>query len=222
MTYDGQPPSDAEKYFGNDIEYIKKRWDNRADRWDDDLSDKFCHLNRNNSYQMFIDILTQEIDKDAKFHNSSGFLDLGCGTGELLRLFSNNFLWSCGIDISAKMLECARNKLNDNILLLEGSVFDASIYPNKNISVIASRGVLLSHYGDKMAEDLMCICYKLLAQNGFIFFDAINSKSADLPSNKRCYSGCELIELAVKAGFSSAVTIGDEKYPLLYLKAVKH
>ena len=222
MTYDGQPPTEKNKYLLKDIDYIKKRWNNRADRWDSDLSDPSCHLNRKNSYKRFIDILSQEIYDSAICNGKYGFLDLGCGTGELLKVFADHFCWSCGIDISPKMLEYAKNKSNDSTLLIEGDVFDPAVYPNGNIAVIAGRGVLLSHYGEKLAEQLLVILYNKLMPGGFIFLDAIQFNGINMPTEKKGYYDHELKELAENAGFSSVVVYREEEYPLLFLKASKN
>jgi hypothetical protein len=120
------------------------------------------------------------------------------------------------------MLEHAKNKLGNNVLLIEGNVLDSTVYPQGDISVIASRGVLFSHYCEQKAKLLIKIIFENLIPNGFVFLDAIRNGDSELPNGKKAYSENELKKLAENAGFSTVNIFSYEKVPLLFLKAEKN
>ncbi|GHV81302.1 hypothetical protein AGMMS49944_30930 [Spirochaetia bacterium] len=219
-TYDGQESTDQKKYLSKDIKYIKERWDNRAGRWDADLKDEKCHLNRSGSYQRFIEILQFEFDKIEPTFKNGCLLDLGCGTGELLVHFASQFHSAIGIDVSSKMLEHAKRKLSEKIILKEGDIFDKKIYPS-NVKVVISRGILLSHYGETLAKNLLQLIYSHLAKTGFLFLDVLQKTDGIVSYGKKMYSKQELINLFESVGFSNTTIYGESTYPILYIKAKK-
>jgi ubiquinone/menaquinone biosynthesis C-methylase UbiE len=213
-TYDGQKRSDASRYKSIDVDYIKERWDKRAERWDSDIEDPYCHLNRNNSYGVFLDIANSYIESMMPI-TYGGLVDIGCGTGLVLERFLHHFPWSIGIDISPKMLSIAKTRLNDRADLWELDVFKSPLFPAECL-VVLSRGVLLSHYGKQNGLALLEKVRRNTNKGGFAMFDAINIADITRPLNKVGYDKDSLINLFITAGFTEVDVHGDINYPLLY------
>ena len=83
---------------------IEEYYSHLANQYDQDRFD--------NSYGQFIDIQEKNIVRNIITKNNEKVLDLGCGTGRFLEFAEY------GIDISAEMIEIAKNK-----------------YPNRNLFV---------------------------------------------------------------------------------------
>ena len=219
MTYDGQSPTDKKKYLELDLSYIKERWDNRAERWDIDLLDQNSHFNRLNSYKRFLDILDSIFNSLNNFHYEY-FLDLACGTGVLLEKYSSLFRNSVGVDLSDKMLAKAGEKKLINTTLVQKDCFHFFTDEQK-YNFIASRGVLISHYGIDNSLRLLSSIYNALDKDGIIFLDALNVENKDNPKEKTLYSTNQLYELFRQSGFSKIKIYEEDKYPLLYVEAQK-
>ena len=219
MTYDGQSPTNNKKYLEVDLNYIKARWDNRADRWDEDLKDMNSHLNRDNSYERFFTIFDSILYNEVDLKNKS-FLDLACGTGALLERYCFFFKQSIGVDISEKMLLKAKEKNLVNTKLIKKDCFH--FFDEKmRFDYIASRGVLLSHYGEKNSILLLSDIYKSLNKNGILFIDALNIGNQHNPKCKTLYNQEQLCKIFNNSGFSNIKIYVELNYPLLYIKAQK-
>lgn len=218
-TYDGQSPTDTNMYFSLNMQYIKERWDYRAGRWDSDLSDSSSHLNRKESYKRFLEIFDKILSDTNDLENKS-FLDLGCGTGALLEFCSNRFKSSVGIDISKEMIERAHQKQLKNVTLLMEDCFH--YFDTKHcFDVIASRGVLLSHYGYDNSSILLTKIYNSLNKGGIIFIDALSKNDVTNPSSKKLFTTNELLRIFNDSGFEKVDVFSYDNYPLMYVKASK-
>lgn len=143
----------------------------------------------------------------------SSLLDVGCGTGEMLKLLNyiNPQMELTGIDISAKMLEKAKFKLNGKACLILGDAeklpfkdnsFDVVIcndsfhhYPSP-ISVLCEFYRVLKPGGFLLISDY-CICFPLRQlMNIFIRF----SHDGDV----RIYSRKEFLKMLSKVSFENA------------------
>ena len=80
---------------------------------------------------------------------SSKILDLGCGTGELLKILEDRFPSSelTGIDLTEEMLAVAKQKLSDNVELLLGSATNLPFDSESFDWVIMSN--VIGHLSDK-------------------------------------------------------------------------
>lgn len=219
ITFDGQPPTDKQKYEAMDLSYIKARWNNRAYNWEQEVNDFSSHLNRGDSYNRFIEILGFVINNMDQSTRKI-LIELGCGTGLVLERFSSLFQQCVGIDISENMLDVARSKKIGNAVFINDNVFDY-LCKNAEATMIVSRGVLLSHYGQDLAVKLLELSYNSLKRGGKIFFDMINATDADRPKQKTAYTANEMVEIAEKIGFKNIRVYGEVGYPLLYLEAEK-
>lgn len=219
--YDGQPQSDPTKYNDVDKDYIRLRWDNRADRWDQDVADPYCHLNRRNSYQCFLDIAKASLG--AMVANCSNkkirLLDLGCGTGLVAESLAHLCSHITGIDISPRMISIASKRLPLGTELLTINMFDDFHYFCA-FDAVVSRGVLLSHYGDRSLEFLSHI-HNALLPGGVVIIDAINYQDPNRTTNKRAYGKLELSDILLSQGFCNVVIHGDITSPTLVVFATK-
>ena len=79
----------------------------------------------------------------------SKILDLGCGTGELLKILEDRFPSSelTGIDLTEEMLAVAKQKLSDNVELLLGSATSLP-FDSKSFDWVIMSNVI-GHLSDK-------------------------------------------------------------------------
>ena len=220
VTYDGQPPTDSNQYLSLNMKYIEKRWDYRADRWDADLIDATSHLNRRGSYKRFLEIFDL-ILSDIKNLENKSFLDLGCGTGALLEFCSDRFKTSVGVDISQQMLAKAYQKHLNNVYFQADDFFH--YFDTKHcFDVIASRGVILSHYGLENSMVLLAKIHNSLNKDGTVFMDALSKADVTNPSCKKLFTTNELLRIFNESGFEKIKMFSyDNNYPLIYVQASK-
>lgn len=95
--------------------------DNHNDIYDDkfysNIYDTIFLSSTKNHFEIY-NIKIYTIDNNTNFKNTDiNFLDLGCGTGEHLKILKNYKINFTGVDKSMKMLEKARTKLPESILV---------------------------------------------------------------------------------------------------------
>ena len=115
------------------------------------------------------------IDEFIKPFNGAKILDIGCGTGQMLKLINENFSVSCtGFDINARYVNYAKQKNNS------GNFFCADITNTITIEndfdiVIASD--ILHHLNNTDVMNLIEVAKKSLKPNGhFIAVDPIKTE----------------------------------------------
>ena len=117
------------------------------------------------------DLLTI-IDKTQPLIKSSVFLDIGCGTGQLLKALSNNKYKVFGVDKSAAMIEKARENLVDNgEVICDDVLRDAMLYDNNTFSHI-----LCTHFTIYEIEDKTKFfrhCFHWLKGGGYFVLHVI-------------------------------------------------
>jgi SAM-dependent methyltransferase len=209
-------------YARRRLKAIAARWDARADSWDLALGDPTCHLNEDDAYRRFTRFVRRLIAKRPDFCAIHGIIDAGCGTGLVLAEVMSAFAWGIGIDISSKMIRAARAKRLAKTRFLVGDCFDLpSLCPRAG--AVLSRGVLLSHYGRKQGQAILCAARSALVPGGFLVFDFLNeaarTKYRHAPENKTWFTGEEIRSMACHAGFSLATTSGQPTRRVLFLLA---
>ncbi|MEK6972461.1 MAG: class I SAM-dependent methyltransferase [archaeon] len=113
------------------------------------------------------------IKEYSKKHKIYTILDIGCGTGTLVRLLAKNNFRAIGLDNSEVMLKEARKKINDKKLkdaeFRNGNMVDFTL---KNKVDIITCSDAINHILDK-AELLKCFgnCYKNLNKKGAFIFN---------------------------------------------------
>jgi SAM-dependent methyltransferase len=209
-------------YARRQLKAIAARWDARADSWDRALEDPACHLNEDDAYCRFTRFVQRLISRRPSFCATNGVIDAGCGTGLVLAEVVAAFAWGIGIDISPKMIRAARAKRLAKTKFLVGDCFDLpSLCPKAG--AILSRGVLLSHYGRKQGQAMLCAAHSALVPGGFLVFDFLNeaarTKYQHAPGNKTWFTGNEIQSMALRAGFSIVTILGKPSRRVLLLLA---
>ncbi len=216
----GIPESNPGLYASRDIEAIARRWDSKAAQWDSDLENESCHLNEDDAYERFIELGRRLVLDREKLCSAGSLVDLGCGTGAVLTELSTHFGHSVGIDISQEMLNVAASKSIRNVEWRLEDVFEGSWKGGRHAAVL-SRGILLSHYGGKLAKLLIAQTVRALAPGGFALFDFLSGEAPEatklLAPNKTYFCPDWLIDQAKRLGSSGAVVAGNPIARVRYL-----
>jgi SAM-dependent methyltransferase len=219
----GMPASPMEVYDALVIDEIRKRWDQKAERWDADLADQDCHLNQDDGYRRFIQAAEAVVSARQTFCGQQLLVDLACGTGQVLAHFLDRFERAVGVDISPRMLGVAAARRLPRTEFLETSCFEFAcrIAP---AGAVLSRGILLSHYGHRWALPLLRQVHDaLVAEGGFAVLDFLNDLARyDYPANpknKTYFTARQIQSLASEAGFRSSSILGQSNRRVLMLLA---
>lgn len=135
---------------------------------------------------------------------NSVFLDIGSGTGEIVKHLSDAGYRAFGIDKSEAMIELSEAKYPENEFKL-GDVMNPMCFENKTFSHI-----LCTYYTIYLLEDRLTFfrnCYQWLLPNGYLIlhlvdadkFDAVApAAKANLVINPHKYSEKRIVKSAVK------------------------
>lgn len=129
------------------------------------------------------DALAQEYDSIGRLHrfdsriacmipgNSKAVLDLGCGSGTIAQLVATSKTHVVGVDISSRMLDCARKRCagkNAEFLQIPIEKIGLHFSDNQFDAIIASKAL---HHCEKIGDVIEC-CSRLLKRDGrMIIFD---------------------------------------------------
>lgn len=219
----GMAPSRMEDYDAVRLDVIRQRWDQKADHWDADLADPSCHLNDDDAYHRFLAAAEAAVAVRRAFCGGRLLVDLACGTGLVAAHFVDRFQRAVGVDISPRMLAVAAARRLARVEFLEASCFELA-GRIAGAGVVLSRGILLSHYGRRLAAPLLGqVCGILSPDGGFAILDFLNARSrgdyAANPDNKTYYTAEEIQAEAVRAGFRRATILGEPDRRVLLLLA---
>jgi SAM-dependent methyltransferase len=216
-------PSRASDYEAARLDLIRARWDRKAERWDADLADDGFHLNADDAYQRFLDAAEAIVTERAEFCRQSLLVDLGCGTGLVLARFIGRFAQGVGMDLSRRMLDVAARRQLPRTRLIEGNCFELARHVS-GAGAVFSRGILLSHYGDRWALRLLAQVRQVLVDDGgFALLDFLNAAARHRypsnPENKTYFAAAHMEALAREAGFRQASVLGAPERRVLLLLA---
>lgn len=158
-------------------------------------------------YNKIINLLTKEVIK----HINYNFLDVGCGTGEILYILakSNPQAYFYGVDISDKMLVKAQDKLKNfsNVKLIKGDIENIS-FKNSGFDYILASEVFHHFYNP---EKVLYKLRQLLSDDGRLilvdptidnqFNKIILTLAAKFEVLHKFYSNAELKNLLVRNNF---------------------
>lgn len=120
-------------------------------------------------YQKEVNFLTNFINKE------DTIIDIGCGTGIHISLFTKDGYDVDGLDLNKEMLDIAKTRLNTN--LYNQNILDINI--NKKYDTIISMFAVINHLKD---TNELTICLnnlkKILKDNGKIIIDLHNPQSS--------------------------------------------
>lgn len=191
--------NDKIKYFNSDKTI--QNWNKEADHWNSSVNDPEHYVNIEKGYERFLNF-TNKILKDSTDIKDEPILDLGCGTGiiaKTLNKYSKNVF---GIDISDKMIAKAR-ETSKNIKFIIANCLDTP-FPDNYFKVIASRGILISHVGNRFNEDLVKEVHRILKSNGYFITDFlvnVGKKEIKIKKNKALFSKNKIRKLLEQNGF---------------------
>jgi predicted TPR repeat methyltransferase len=219
----GMEPSRPEDYQEIRLDVIRDRWDQKADRWDADLADEHFHLNEDDAYRRFLAATDAVVTDRRDFCRNQTVVDLGCGTGLVLAHLIDRFAAGLGIDISPRMLVHAAERQLPGTRWMAANCFELASHAS-DAGAVFSRGILLSHYGPRLARLLMeQVRQSLCAQGGFAVFDFLNAAArhrfACNPQNKTYYDAEQINRLAADTGFRRATILGEPNRRVLLLLA---
>ncbi len=198
-------------YAHRKLALIAARWDQRAAIWERELADPASPLNADKGYARFLIELQQLIGERRSFYASRGAIEVGCGTGTVLAQIISGFAWGIGIDLSPRMIGRAKRKRIDGVRFTVGDGFELPrLCPQAGL--VLSRGVLLSHYGPRQAEELLRSARAALCPGGVAVFDFLNAAgrchSRHAAENKYWFTAAQARALARRAGFSRIHLLG--------------
>jgi SAM-dependent methyltransferase len=218
----GLPPSRPDDYDAMRLDVIRRRWDEKAQRWDADLAGCDCHLNEDGAYQRFLEAADAVVTDRAEFCRRQLLVDLGCATGLVLAHFIDRFAEGLGVDISPRMLEMAARRRLPRTRLAVANGFELASQVSKAGAVL-SRGILLSHYGPHWAPVLMQQVRRALIPGGFALLDFLNAAARDTypvnPDNKAYYQAEQMESLGKEAGFQQVTILGEPQRRVLLMLA---
>jgi SAM-dependent methyltransferase len=113
----------------------------------------------------------QIIDMTQSDQNNSVFLDIGCGTGNLVNKLAIEGYNAYGIDVSEAMINVAQQKYPD-IEAKHGNVLDSMSYDRGTFTHITCMNFTLYHFENKLV--FFRNCYYWLAPNGYIILHLVN------------------------------------------------
>jgi SAM-dependent methyltransferase len=140
------------------------------DVYDSFYIDKYDDYFQTKSYSE--DDLTTILDKTQPLLKTSVFLDIGCGTGELMKGLEDKKYKVFGIDKSPTMIEKAREKLADGEVMCDNVLRDPMLYENNTFTHI-----LCTHFTIYEVEDKHTFfrhCFHWLRGGGFFVLHVIN------------------------------------------------
>ncbi|HTL16783.1 MAG TPA: class I SAM-dependent methyltransferase [Patescibacteria group bacterium] len=221
----GETGADSRKlYTTRHLQAIAARWDAKAADWDRSLLDAECHLNEDNSYERFLTIALNAVKARRRFFSRQGVIDAGCATGLVMTQVIRYFAWGVGVDISPEMIKKAQGKNIPNTQFVVGDCFHL-IESAQKAGAVFSRGVLLSHYGNEQALELLKSGREALVDRGLLICDFLNEagrpRYKHSPPNKTYFSAEEVHQFGRAAGFTSVRIDGEKERRVQYLLAVK-
>ena len=133
-------------------------YDQAANIYEDDV-DQSGHQNPFN--QTRIDKIIQKLSQKA---GNDYFLDLGCGTGNILKFGQKYYRRAVGVDISFNMLKIAQNK---GLEVIQGDILTLPFVPNL-FNTVSIFSVLhhLYNYQPTLQE-----IHRVLHKNGYLYTD---------------------------------------------------
>ena len=132
--------------------------------------DKYDDYFQTKSYSE--DDLTTIVDKTQPLSRTSVFLDIGCGTGELMKRLEDKKYKAFGVDKSNAMIEKAKAKLTDAEVICDNVLRDTMLYENNTFSHI-----LCTHFTIYEVEDKNTFfrhCFHWLRGGGYFVLHVIH------------------------------------------------
>lgn len=148
------------------------------------------------------------VDRFLKYLNKNAtILDIACGTGELLKYYTNNGFISTGIDIAEEMVNISRNKAS-NANVIEMSLYNIDKLKEKFDGISAT--FTLVHIPKEKINQVIKNIKERLNENGVfftVFTTSLQEGLQEEPLDNTCkyyavnYSKDELSNILINNGF---------------------
>ena len=157
----------AVENFSQSKPYVLKEENDVYDSFYIDKYDDYFSTDKYNE-----DDLLTIIDKTQPLIKTSVFLDIGCGTGTLLKSLEDRHYKVFGVDKSAAMIEKARDKLVEGEVVCDDVLRDSMLYENNTFSHI-----LCTHFTIYEVEDKLTFfrrCFHWLKGGGYFVLHVVD------------------------------------------------
>lgn len=138
--------------------------------------------------------------------DTSSFLDVGCGSGSLLKKLQDKHFTVFGVDKSSSMVNHAKQNLNNDEIVCKDVLDDPMLYENKSFSHI-----LCTHFTIYEIEDktkLMRHCFHWLKSGGFLVVHIVDIEKFNMVvPNSELYSHMDVQQKRIRN-----TTIENEEY----------
>lgn len=125
----------------------------------------------NSVYQSFADLLIRALNNNNKRINDAKVLDIGCFTGDFLKILQNKGADVYGIELQKEAVDIANKHLGGKVYQADAM---SDTFPEKEFDVITMTG-LVEHITNP--EKLIEKSSRLLKKDGIIFIQTPNSDS---------------------------------------------
>ncbi|MFY9802975.1 MAG: class I SAM-dependent methyltransferase [Candidatus Acidiferrales bacterium] len=158
-------------------EVMRRDWDERARKdayfyiasWRKDWDEASFFQSGEEDYQRLV---SPSLDRFQFVPAGKTMLELGCGAGRMTRTFARNFSRTFGFDVSAEMLERARN-LNrsiENISWVQGNGSDLSNIASASVQFVFSYLVLQHLPAENLVHSYVREILRVLGDGGVCLF----------------------------------------------------
>lgn len=137
-----------------------------------DFAEVYDALTEDVNYRKTVEYL-ERIFKKHYHKKPELMLELACGTGSITKLFSEKGYDMIGVDISEEMLNVARKKCNDNVLLLNQDMTEFELYGTVDVIMCLLDSVNYITTSEKL-QKMFILAENYLEYGGLFIFD-INS-----------------------------------------------
>ena len=148
------------------------------------------------------------VDRFLKYLNKNAtILDIACGTGELLKYYSDKGFVSTGIDVAEEMVNISRNKV-PNAKVIEMSLYNIDKLEEKFDGISAT--FALVHIPKEKIEEFIKDIREMLNDRGIfftVFTTSLKEGLQEEPLDKTCkyyavnYSKDEISNILINNGF---------------------
>lgn len=150
-------------------------------------------------------------------NNNASILDIGCGTGELLKYYSDKGFEVAGLDISGEMLNIAKEKVPSS-KFIQMSVYDINKIEEKFDGISAT--FVLVHISKEKINEVVEKIYGRLNKGGIfftLFTTSLQEGMQQEPLDNSCkyyainYSNKEVIEVLQNNNFEILQNIENDR-----------
>ncbi len=162
--------ADVENAYRKSRNSTRKKWNERAETWEDCLVDENHFVNYEDGYERFLKFTENIVSKK----RIESVLDVGCGTGTVAEFISriSNPKSILGVDVSEKMILEAKELYGGKIEFIAKDIFDLE---DKKYDLITSRGILISDLPKTHTFDFFEKINNLLNEGGIFIFDYLQN-----------------------------------------------